>query len=165
MTDTQRHTSGLHHDNAVPHDPNAIGQAGHGSSRRQFFAQVTRIGTQLTAGLSLLQSASGRGESAPVAVPTGPPTGAIAGGDGVGGSQNLAQPIGIVGVITTYVYGAKGEPLRQLTASGELVAIPDIAGMIADSGGNASTLKATATAHHLTAIDINGKLVEHRNPA
>jgi hypothetical protein len=118
MTLNRRQAPRSQHDGA-PSSSGATRQTQAGS-RRHFFTQLAQTGAKLAAGYSLLQAALGRSQAAqPTSVRSEPPIESeINAADVTRLRANLAQSAGTVGTVTIYHYGAKGEPIRQMDASG-----------------------------------------------
>ena len=136
-------------DDGAPSNPGATSQAQTGS-RRHFFTQLAQTGAKLAAGGSLLQAASSRSEAEIAA-------------EIARLRANLAQSAGTVGTVTIYRYGAKGEPIRQMDASGAWVVCPKFTDETA--GTDEPAIPADPIfikSNSQWGIDIHGNLVCHR---
>jgi hypothetical protein len=150
------------HDGA-PFSSSSIRQTQAGS-RRHFFTQLAQAGAKLAAGGSLLQTALSRSEAArPTQAADTSPIQAEIAADVVRLRANLAQSAGTVGTVTIYHYGAKGEPIRQMDASGAWVRCS----RFPDETGGTDELATIADPIFIESnsqwgIDIHGNLVCHR---
>ena len=149
-------------DDGAPSSSGATGQMQTGS-RRHFFTQLAQIGAKLAAGGSLLQTAIGRSEAAlPTQAADIPPTQAEIAADDARLRANLAQSAGTVGTVTIYHYGAKGEPIRQMEASGAWVACPTFTDETDGTDDSSSpTDPIFIESNSQWGIDIHGNLVCH----